>query len=225
MATSNTSEEIVSNILSLYTKYGNFDYIGEPITQLEHALQAGFLAIQNITPGDEFYEERDEIIVAAFLHDIGHILDLNNESSMTMITDHNENLGRLHHESIGAKFLSENGFPPSIYKLVGGHVNAKRYNISKYPEYRNSLSPASLKTLEFQGGLMCDDEMTEFEADEFFDKLLLLRTFDDKAKDSKFITTKGYNSLQKHIFNLMLDVLENYKLEMEMETVLDRKLK
>jgi putative nucleotidyltransferase with HDIG domain len=225
MTTSHTPEETVSLILSLYTKYGNFDYIGESITQLEHALQAGFLAIQNITPGDEFYEERDEIIVAAFLHDIGHILDLNNESSMNMITDHNENLGRLHHELIGAKFLRENEFPPSIYKLVEGHVNAKRYNISKYPEYRDRLSPASLKTLEFQGGLMSDDEMTEFEADEYFDKLLLLRTFDDNAKDTKFLTTKGYNSLQQHIFNIMLDVLENYKLEIEIETVLDRKLK
>jgi len=225
MTISLTPEEVISNITTLYLKYGNFDYIGESITQLEHALQASFLAIQNITAGDEFYEERDEIIVATFLHDIGHILELENENSLNMINIKNENLGKLHHEVIGATFLRENGFPTSIYKLVEGHVNAKRYNISKYPEYRDVLSSASLKTLEFQGGLMSDDEMTEFEADEYFDKLLLLRTFDDKAKNTKFLTNKGYNSLQKHIFNLMLDVLENYKLEIEIETVLDRKLK
>lgn len=205
--TTRKPKHIVSHILSLYTKYGNTDYIGETITQLEHALQTAFQAITHCK------NDKNDIIIASFLHDIGHILDLDLDNKTTsttnisMITNHNENLGRLHHEEIGSAFLRENGFPPSVYKLVEGHVNAKRYMISKYPEYHNTLSSASLKTLEFQGGLMTDDEMTDFEAHEFFDKLLLLRSFDDKAKETTF-STEAYNSIHKHIFELMLDVLQ-----------------
>jgi putative nucleotidyltransferase with HDIG domain len=209
--TTKKSKHIVSHILSLYTKYGNTDYIGEPITQLEHALQTAF---QAITHCKNDKTDKNDIIIASFLHDIGHILDLDLEldnktkpSNISMITNHNENLGRLHHEEIGSAFLRENGFPPSVYKLVEGHVNAKRYMISKYPEYRSTLSLASLKTLEFQGGLMTDDEMTDFEAHEFFDKILLLRSFDDKAKETTF-STEAYNSIHKYIFELMLDVLQ-----------------
>jgi len=106
--TTKKSKHIVSHILSLYTKYGNTDYIGEPITQLEHALQTAFQAITHCKNDKTDKTDKNDIIIASFLHDIGHILDLDLEldnktkpSNISMITNHNENLGRLHHEEIG----------------------------------------------------------------------------------------------------------------------------
>jgi len=42
----NISDNILK-ILNLYTKWGSSDYIGESITQIEHALQCARLASQD----------------------------------------------------------------------------------------------------------------------------------------------------------------------------------
>ena len=38
------SEEIVEEVFALYEQYGDEDYIGEPVSQLEHMSQAAALA-------------------------------------------------------------------------------------------------------------------------------------------------------------------------------------
>jgi 2-amino-1-hydroxyethylphosphonate dioxygenase (glycine-forming) len=63
-----------------------------------------------------------EIIVAALLHDIGHIIG-QKEGLKQM-----GNVGISKHEEIGADFATEKlGLPERIGKLIKSHVNAKRF--------------------------------------------------------------------------------------------------
>lgn len=165
----NRTENVISEVFSLYLKYGSADYIGEPVSQLEHMSQAAQYAMR------EGFE--DEVILAAFFHDIGHICVMRNEENNM------DGLGTKRHEKIGADFLRVRGFPERIAKLVENHVQAKRYLTYKYPDYYNNLSDASKKTLEFQGGKMTPKESTIFEQDPLFDTSLLMRKWDEAAKE------------------------------------------
>ena len=163
-------EQIVHDIFSLYEKYGQADYIGEPVSQIEHMSQAAKLAM------DEGYE--DEVILAAFFHDIGHICAMaNTENSM-------DGYGTKSHEKIGADYLRQRGFPERIARLVENHVQAKRYLTFTYPEYYNKLSEASKKTLAFQGGKMTAAEASAFEKDPLFAVSIRMRQWDELAKET-----------------------------------------
>ena len=59
--------KITDEILSLYKMYGNQDYIGEPVSQIEHMCQCAQLAEK------EKYD--NEVVLAAFFHDIGHLCE------------------------------------------------------------------------------------------------------------------------------------------------------
>jgi len=161
-------EAIVSEVFSLYEKFGDEDYIGEPVSQLEHMSQAAALA------KEEGYD--DEVILAAFFHDIGHLCaDAGEAGSM-------DGMGNVDHEKLGADYLLEHGFSERIAALVQGHVLAKRYLTYKHPEYYNKLSPASKTTLEFQGGVMGSDEAAKFELNPDAALIIRLRYWDDMAK-------------------------------------------
>lgn len=163
------ADEIINEVFALYSKYGAADYIGEPVSQLEHMSQAAQLAAK------EGYD--DEVVLAAFLHDIGHICTLAN-------ADNNMNgFGIKSHEKTGADFLREKGFPEKIARLVENHVQAKRYLIYKYPAYFKELSDASKQTLVFQGGRMTPEEAAEFEKDPLFEISILMRKWDELAKE------------------------------------------
>lgn len=165
----NQTENAINEVISLYLKYGSADYIGEPVSQLEHMSQAAQLAV-----GEGF---DDEVILAAFFHDIGHIC-------VTRNAENNMNgLGTLSHEKIGADFLREKGFTEKIAKLVENHVQAKRYLTYKYPDYYNQLSEPSKKTLELQGGKMSQQESILFEKDPHFEVSLMMRKWDEAAKE------------------------------------------
>jgi len=118
----------------------------------------------------------DEVVLAAFFHDIGHIcVQASADESM-------DGYGIKSHEKIGADFLRSKGFPERITKLVENHVQAKRYLTHKFPHYYESLSEASKKTLEFQGGVMSNEESRAFEQDPLFELSILLRKWDEEAK-------------------------------------------
>jgi phosphonate degradation associated HDIG domain protein len=184
-----TVSESVDTIFSLYENYGSADYIGEPVSQLEHALQAAMMAEKEgfDTP----------VILAALFHDIGHLVALSkgNEKSMN-------GFGAVSHEDIGEAFLKELKFPERITSLVKAHVVAKRYLVSKDDAYFNQLSEASLQTLKFQGGKMSDEEMKSFEQHPDSELFIQMRIWDDKAKLKDF-PTKNLN----HYKQLCLDYL------------------
>jgi 2-amino-1-hydroxyethylphosphonate dioxygenase (glycine-forming) len=159
---------VVDLIITLYEKYGNADYIGEPVSQLEHMCQAAQLAEAEGYP--------EEVILAAFFHDLGHLCE------HFMPVAYMGGYGVIDHEKLGADFLKQKGFSQRICKLVESHVAAKRYLTFKYPDYYTQLSEASIRTLEFQGGVMTPEEATAFEADPDAILILALRKWDEAAK-------------------------------------------
>lgn len=163
-----TIQTISEEIISLYNKYGGDDYIGEPVSQIEHMCQCAQLA--------EAQGFDEEVILAAFFHDIGHLCE------HIMPVENMQGYGVVDHEKLGSDYLLEKGFSEKIARLVASHVQAKRYLTYKDPEYFQRLSEASKKTLEFQGGVMTTDEATAFENDNLFDLFIKLRKWDEQAK-------------------------------------------
>jgi putative nucleotidyltransferase with HDIG domain len=161
----------INNVFSLYQKYGDKGYIGEDITQLEHAMQAALLAEKENCDSD--------VVLAAFLHDIGHLLAFENKNLELM-----GDLGVLKHEDVGADYLQKLGFSNKICELVRNHILTKRYLITIDKNYFNNLSDASKKTFQYQGGMCTIKEILEFEQDEHFLLNIKLREWDDKAKET-----------------------------------------
>ena len=161
-------------IIQLLLMRGGEEYAGEKVTQLQHMYQAGELARKK--------GYSDVMILAAFLHDIGHIIE----------TESDENgmhgWGIKNHETKGGDFLLSLGCSSELAELVASHVEAKRYLTSKDRFYYESLSEASKKTLEYQGGLMDYHELIAFETDPLFNKKVQLRLLDDEAKDTDWLT-------------------------------------
>ena len=158
----------VAEIIGLYSSHGAAGYIGEPVTQLQHASQA---ADQARAAGYD-----DDVVCAAFLHDVGHLC--------AQDTPH-ERMGRFgvaRHERIGADYLRRHGFSERVVRLVGEHVNAKRYLTFARPDYYARLSDASRHTLDYQGGPMTAAEAAAFEADPLFPLILKMREWDEAAK-------------------------------------------
>ena len=161
--------QIADEIMDLYNNYGNQDYIGEPVSQIEHMCQCAQLA--------EKEKYNDEVILAAFFHDIGHLCE------HIMDVDYMDDYGIVDHEKIGADYLHAKGFSVMITKLIESHVAAKRYLTYKNPAYYEKLSEASKSTLVFQGGRMSEQEAKAFEREEWFTLYLTLRGWDEKAKE------------------------------------------
>ena len=161
--------QTATEIIDLYKKHGKEVYFGEPVTQLQHAFQSAALA------GEQGCD--DEMILAAFLHDIGHICVIEHDVSKM------ENYGVMNHEKIGAAYLRNRKFSERLVKLVQAHVSAKRYLAFKEESYYNQLSAASKQTLIYQGGKMSDDEALVFEQDALFPQMIAMRKIDELAKE------------------------------------------
>jgi 2-amino-1-hydroxyethylphosphonate dioxygenase (glycine-forming) len=159
---------IAKEIIQLYSEYGGEEYSGEKVSQLEHMVQAAQLA------KSQGYD--DDVVLAAFLHDIGHIAE--------KLTQYNamDGFGVRDHESIGAAFLSDRGFSHRVTRLVASHVAAKRYLTLRDSAYYDQLSEASKRTLEFQGGPMSEEEADRLEEDILFREIIQMRRWDEAAK-------------------------------------------
>ncbi|QAY91017.1 phosphonate degradation HD-domain oxygenase [Pseudomonas sp. ACM7] len=161
------NEQVIAEVFALYERFGDSDYIGEPVSQIEHMSQAAELAMA------EGFD--DEVVLAAFFHDIGHICA---ESAETM-----GGFGVVSHERLGADYLRRAGFSERLARLVEYHVQAKRYLTLKEPGYYERLSEASRCTLEYQGGVMTAEEAEAFEQDPLCAVSLRMRQWDEQAKE------------------------------------------
>ena len=169
------TDKIIYKVFSLYELYGDADYIGEPVSQIEHMSQAAAHAIKG------GYD--DEVILAAFFHDIGHLIpDMPSQKTM-------DGFGNIDHETIGADYLLEHGFSERIARLVQSHVAAKRYLTFKYPAYYDQLSEASKVTLALQGGKMDAEEARQFEFDKDSNLKIQLRRWDELAKEENILVS------------------------------------
>ncbi len=159
-----TPEQVVDALFALYQRHGDEDYIGEPVSQLEHMSQAAQLAQA------EGFD--DEVVLAAFFHDIGHLCEGADMGGYGVVS----------HERIGAEYLRRCGFGERMAKLVEYHVEAKRYLVLRQPGYFQRLSEASRRTLEYQGGAMSEAEADAFERDPLCAVSLRMRAWDEQAK-------------------------------------------
>ena len=134
--------KIVDDIMDLFARRGAAAYHGEAVSQTEHALQAAELA--------EREGAADHLVVAALLHDVGHLLDGQDEDLADRGLD-----GR--HEEAGCAWLAAH-FGPEVTEPIRLHVAAKRYLCAVDPAYLAGLSPASRRSLSLQGGPMNAEE-------------------------------------------------------------------
>jgi predicted HD phosphohydrolase len=162
---------VLEQICQLFELYGVRNY-GEPCSQLTHSVSCAWHAQQD---GAE-----SSLIVAAFLHDIGHFIADNQQLAGF------NHYGHIEHAEIGANWLAERGFPASVYQPIRYHVLAKRYLMSKLNS--NKLSHASSQTLIAQGGVISSMDQHSFEKNKYFNQAINLRKYDDLGKPMKAIT-------------------------------------
>ncbi|OQU97319.1 HDIG domain-containing protein [Cladophialophora immunda] len=181
--------KVASRIIDMLSLYGKSDYIGEPISQIEHSLQCAHLAAQSMAD--------PQTVAVALLHDIGqfiperdaeHILggaqvqNMRQNSTIGPDSRSSDSVGRVSHETLGAQYLLALGFPAKVAALVEAHVPAKRYLCATEDGYYNTLSDASKESLRFQGGPMSPDEVQQWQESNWADEKANLRRWDDGAK-------------------------------------------
>ena len=157
---------VADEIRALYASRGGSAYYGEPVSMLEHGLQAAHFAAEA--------GAAKTLIVAALLHDVGHLL----EQVPADIADWRSDA---HHEETGARWLAQR-FPPEVSDPVRLHVPAKRYLCATERKYFEQLSAASVHTLQLQGGPMSAVEIAAFEREPYHRDAVRVRRWDDAGK-------------------------------------------
>jgi phosphonate degradation associated HDIG domain protein len=163
--TGNPAMTVMDEIDAIFLKRGHDTY-GESISVTEHSLQAAHFAKEAAAS--------PALIVAALLHDVGHLIDHVPRDIADWTRD-------AQHECLGSLWLSRR-FPPEVFEPVRLHVSAKRYLLATDPAYFTQLSPASVVTLKLQGGPMTADEVAAFETEAFHEDAVRLRRWDDAGK-------------------------------------------
>lgn len=190
MTTDLSPDTIVDFIADIFARRGAESYLGEDVTMSQHMLQTAQLAEQAGANG--------ETIVAALLHDIGHYTNEFPEDALARGTD---NL----HESAGAAVLAP-FFPKSVTDPILHHVAAKRYLCATDMSYFGLLSPASVHTLNLQGGPMTDTEVAAFAREPNLSSILQVRVWDDQGKDPA-VTTPAFG----HYAPMIQRVVDTHK--------------
>ena len=168
----------INDIEGLFAAKGDRMYTGEPVTQLQHALQSGHLAEQE--------RASDELVVASFLHDLGHLINDQGETPTLRGIDDR-------HEYVALPFLRDL-FGPAVLQPIRLHVDAKRYLCARGDgtvtgaEYWAALSVDSKRSLELQGGIFSGTEASAFRAQPYSEAGVRLRLWDDRAKLADALT-------------------------------------
>ena len=157
---------LAADILALYESRGTEAYFGERVSMAEHGLQAAHFARAEAAP--------EALVVAALLHDIGHLLEDPPDAIEEWSLD-------ARHEEVGARWLARR-FDAAVCEPVHLHVRAKRYLCATDAGYFARLSTASVHTLKLQGGPMPPHEVMYFESQRFWQEAVRLRRWDDQGK-------------------------------------------
>jgi phosphonate degradation associated HDIG domain protein len=162
--------KVSEEVFELFDRRGKEAYFGENVSILDHSLQAAWLATES---GAE-----PELVVAALLHDVGHLLHGLPED----IANHDVD-GK--HEIVGEAWLRSR-FGPGVSEPVRLHVDAKRY-LCIESAYFAQLSPSSIQSLRLQGGPFSADQARDFEHHPHFRHAVALRRWDDSAKVAELV--------------------------------------
>lgn len=157
----------VDEVVELYRRWGSEHY-DEELSQIDHAVQTAALARAEGAPG--------ELVAAALLHDVGHLLELAARDGHGDLPDED-----LSHEAVGARYLA-GLFGPGVTAPIALHVRAKRYRSAVDPAYLAGLSAGSTRSLALQGGPADADEVAAFERNAGFTDAVRLRAWDDGGK-------------------------------------------
>jgi phosphonate degradation associated HDIG domain protein len=157
---------MIEKIVGLYQAKGGRAYEGEGVTQLEHALQSAHAAERAGAP--------PQLVCAALLHDIGHLLNDRGETPTLRGVDDQ-------HQYVALPFLRKI-FPEAVFGPIGLHVDAKRYLCATRPGYRAALSEDSKRSLELQGGVFSAQDAERFIRQPFAAEAVSVRLWDDAAK-------------------------------------------
>ena len=156
----------LADIEQLFAERGDEQYSDEPVTQLQHALQTAYQA--------ELEGANDELVTAALLHDLGHLLhDYGDTPSLRGVDDV--------HQFRSLPFL-RGLFSDEVLNAIKFHVDAKRYLCAARPEYHAALSGDSKRSLILQGGIFSASEAEYFIAQSGASDAVRLRIWDDLAK-------------------------------------------
>jgi phosphonate degradation associated HDIG domain protein len=162
----------IEDIEQLFASRGGEQYSGEPVTQLEHALQSAALA--------EAEDAGDEMVTAALLHDLGHLLhDLGDTPSLRGVDDV--------HQFRSLPFL-RGTFSSGVLDPIRLHVDAKRYLCATRPGYFDALSDDSMRSLGLQGGIFNEGQAEAFISQRGAPDAVRLRLWDDSAKRAGAVT-------------------------------------
>ncbi len=162
----------LDDIRHLFERYGGLAYSGEPVSQLQHALQTACLA--------EEANARAELVVAALLHDLGHLLNLQGDTPTQRGIDDL-------HQYFALPFLRPL-FDDAVLEPIRLHVDAKRCLCAIDASYHARLSPDSVRSLELQGGIFDDESARAFLSKPWAEDAMSLRRWDDAAKDAARVT-------------------------------------
>ena len=158
--------DLIDEIFRVFREYGSEQYLGERVSMTEHMLQSACAAEQDGAPA--------QLVVAALLHDYGHFIH-------ELPADAAEHGIDTQHEEVAHAFLLER-FGPEIAEPIRMHVAAKRYLCATDPSYLGELSPASVQSLQLQGGPYSAEEVAEFEMSLYARDAVRLRRYDDIGK-------------------------------------------
>lgn len=175
----------IDEVMALLEEAGAHRYGEEAVSQLAHALQCAVLA--------EREGASDDLIAASLLHDVGHLVGKGDEGAAAQGIDRK-------HESIAAGYLSRL-FPDSVTEPIRLHVAAKQYLCHADKSYVDQLSPASVTSLQVQGGVFDAAAAAAFIARPHAEAAVHLRRWDDAAKDPK-ARTPGLESYRPLLIRL-----------------------
>ncbi|MFT5219911.1 MAG: phosphonate degradation associated HDIG domain protein [Planctomycetota bacterium] len=159
-------DKIIDVIFDLFKRRGAEEYLGEAVSIADHMEQSAACAVAD--------NAADHLVIAALLHDIGHLV-------CDFPSDAMDNGIDTVHEQAGADFLQP-FFPASVVEPIRLHVAAKRYLCAVDDEYLGNLSRASVQSLQLQGGPMSEAEVIEFEQFPFYLEAARTRRYDDDGK-------------------------------------------
>jgi len=162
----------IPQICELFERGGHQMYSGEPVSQLEHALQSATLAEQaGAAP---------ELVCAALLHDLGHLLNPLGETPSARGVDDT-------HQYFAIPYL-RGLFSSAVLEPIRLHVDAKRYLCATDTGYWGRLSEDSRRSLELQGGVFSAADAAQFIARPYAADAVSLRLWDDQAKVKSMAT-------------------------------------